>query len=103
MKTRLELLQEMLAQDPRNLFARYGLAQEHAGSGRLEEAAAEFARLVELNPDYAPAYFHGGKALEKLGRTEEARQLYTRGLGACQRSGDEHALSEMRAALEELP
>lgn len=101
-KGRLETLQEMVGQDPGNTFARYALAQEYTQLGRLEEAVAEFLRLIEVNPDYSAAYFHGGKTLEKLGRLQEARQMYRRGVEASGRMGDAHALSEMQAALEEL-
>lgn len=99
---RLEKLQEMAAQDPENAFVRYGLAQELAGQGRWEEAVAEFRRLVEGHPNYCYAYFHCGRALEKLGRIEEARSVYASGIAASSRAGDEHARSELEAALAEL-
>ncbi len=102
MPSRVELLQQMIERDPNNEFARYALAQDYVSSGWLEEAWAEFARLIEINPDYTAAYFHGGKALEGLGRAEQAREVYQRGVAACERAGNAHALSEMRAALEEL-
>ncbi len=101
-KPRLELLQEMAAQDPQNTFLRYGLAQEYANSGCLQEAIAEFGRLLEVNPDYEAAYFHGGRALENLERLEEARQMYQRGIEVCGRTGNQHTGSEMQAALDEL-
>ena len=101
-KTRLERLQEMAAQDPQNTFLRYGLAQEYANTGCLQEAIAEFGRLLEVSPDYEAAYFHGGRALENLGRLEEARQMYQRGIEVCGRTGNQHAGSEMQAALDEL-
>ena len=102
MATRLEKLQEMVAQDPQNAFMRYGLAQELANLDRLEEALAEFQRLIEIKPDYCYAYFHGGRTLERLGRVEEARNLYCRGVEAASRFGDQHARSELQAALEQL-
>ena len=40
---RTEALKQLLAADPRNDFARFGLAMEHAKAGRLEDAAREFA------------------------------------------------------------
>lgn len=101
-KSRLEQLQEMVAQDPNNNLVRYGLAQEYANSGRPEEALAEFTRLIETTPDYVAGYFHGGRTLGKLGRMDEARQMYRRGVEACSRTGNAHALSEMQAALDEL-
>lgn len=101
-KDRLQTLQELVAQDAKNAFARYALAQEYARLGRLEEAVVEFRRITEVNADYTAAYFHGGKTLEKLGRAAEAREMYQRGVAACTRAGSPHALSEMQAALDEL-
>ncbi len=43
---RLEILQNMLPQDPNNTFARYGLAMEYAKSEHYEEAVAEFRTLL---------------------------------------------------------
>ena len=102
MATRLDKLQEMAARDPRNAFLRYGLAQELANQNRLEEAAAEFATLIETDPDYCYAYFHCARTLEKLDRKEEARALYRRGIEAAIRKGDQKARSELEGALEQL-
>ena len=32
-----------------------------------------FTEMLEVDPNYAAGYFHGGQTLEKMGRTEEAR------------------------------
>ncbi len=93
----------MIAQNPQDSFARYGLAMEYAKSGDLERAMAEFKALIALNGDYCAAYYHGGQALEKLGRVEEARDFYERGIEAATRSGDQHTRSELQAALDLLP
>jgi tetratricopeptide (TPR) repeat protein len=93
----------MLAQNPRDTFARYGLAMEYQHRGDLEGAVTEFRLLLENNPDYAAAYFHGGQALEKLGRVEEARAFYQKGIDVTSRTGDRHAQSELEAALDMLP
>jgi tetratricopeptide (TPR) repeat protein len=102
MTPRSEVLKSMLAQDPANSFARYGLAMEYVNSGELDLGVSEFQRLMEANPDYVAAYFHGGHALEKLGRFDDARATYERGVEACRRTGDTHALAEMSAALDLL-
>ena len=34
----------------------------------------EFRALMTNNPDYAPAYFHGGQTLERMGLLDEARE-----------------------------
>ena len=103
MPNRTEALKEMLAQDPANAFARYGLAMELVKSGELETAVGEFRALVEHNPDYAAGYFHGGQALEKLGDIEQARDFYEKGIEATRRTGDGHTRSELQAALDMLP
>lgn len=99
---RIAALRSMLAADPSNAFARYGLAQEHVKAGEDERALAEFRAVLESNPDYQAAYYHAGKALERLGRKEDARAMYERGVETSRRSGDLHARSELEAALEEL-
>ena len=101
--SRVELLRSMLEQDPKNSFARYGLAMEHVKAGQLAEAVGEFRALIAADPSYAAAYFHGGQALEKMGEIEDARALYEQGIDVTSRSGDAHARSELQAALDLLP
>src|SRR5437867_3995526 len=102
MSSRLERLQTLLEQDPSNTFLSYGLAQELTGLGRLEDAVAQYRRLIAGQPDYCAAYFHGAHALRQLGRQDEARAMYRQGIAAAARTGDDHARSEMEAALMEL-
>ena len=100
---RLEILEQMIAADPANTFARYGLAMEHSKSGDYRTAVTEFQSLLATDPDYAAAYYHCGQALEKLGEVEEARAVYERGVEATIRKGDTHTRSEIEAALSLLP
>jgi len=100
---RMEILLSMVEKNPQDSFARYGLAMEYANTGDLERAIAEYRALIGFNPDYAAAYFHGGQALEKLGRVEEARDIYEKGIEAASRTGDQHTRSELQAALDMLP
>ena len=97
--TRLEILKGMVAQNPNDSFSRYGLAMEYRNAGNLEAAVCEFRELIAVNPGYSYAYFHGGQTLEKLGRVEEAAEMYRAGIAA---SGDAHARSELQGALDLL-
>ena len=72
---------------------------EYVKAGDPAGAVSEFEALLAVDPAYAAAYFHGGQALEKLGRIEEARQYYSRGVQAAR---DPHARSELQAALDIL-
>ncbi len=89
----------MIEQNPGNSFARYGLAMEFANSGDLESAVRQFDSLVNDDPNYSAAYFHGGQALEKLGRLDQARDYYRRGIEVTR---DPHARGELEAALDIL-
>ncbi len=93
----------MLEQNPSDSFARYGLAMEYARQGDLQSAVTEYRALLEHNPDYAAAYFHGGQALEKLGQIEDARDMYEKGIAVTSRTGDQHTRTELQAALDMLP
>jgi Tfp pilus assembly protein PilF len=99
---RLEILKTMVAQNPSDSFSRYGLAMEYANSGSLERAVEEYESLLASNPDYVAAYYHSGQTLEKLGRVDDARRMYTRGLEATRRTGDAHTNSEIQVALDIL-
>ena len=99
---RLDILKSILERNPTDCFARYGLAMEYRNTGDLEAAMVEFRALMAANPDYGPAYFHGGQTLERLGRFEEAREVYRQGIEVTARNGDRHARSEMQSALDML-
>jgi Flp pilus assembly protein TadD len=101
-ESRLEVLKNMVAANPSDSFVRYGLAMEYAKNGNLEEAVSEYRLLLETNPNYGAAYYHGGQALEKLGRIEDARAMYRQGIDATTHAGDLHTRSELQAALDIL-
>ena len=92
----------MVTQDPGNAFARYGLATEYARAGRFPDAVAEFEALIEAHPDYAAAYQQVGQALEQLGRIEQAREFYHRGIAVTTSQGNLHARDQLQAALDSL-
>ncbi len=102
MSHRLEALKRLLEQDPANELARYGLAMEYARAGEWEQAAEHLEALLEVNPDYAAAYFQLGQVLEKLGRIEQARQTYRLGIQVHERQGNQQARRELERALQLL-
>ncbi|HKE25890.1 MAG TPA: tetratricopeptide repeat protein [Bryobacteraceae bacterium] len=100
--TRLEILKNMVAQRPGDSFLRYGLAMEYRNAGDLEAALREFHALMTADPDYAATYFHAGQTLERLGKLDDAREIYRRGIEVTTRKGDAHARSELEGALDML-
>jgi predicted Zn-dependent protease len=99
---KIAMLTEILGQNPNDAFARYGLAMEHANSGQTDAALAEFDQLVSAHPDYTAGFFMAAQTLEKAGRTAEAKTRLEQGIASAKRSGNQHALGEMEAMLDEL-
>jgi predicted Zn-dependent protease len=99
---KIATLSEILTQDPTNAFARYGLAMEHASQGNVDQSLQEFQQLLTDHPDYTAGYFMAAQTLAKAGRTDEAKSRLTDGIASARRTGNQHALSEMQAMLDEL-
>jgi tetratricopeptide (TPR) repeat protein len=101
-ESRLATLEEILAANPNDAFARYALGLEYSGSGETEAALAEFHRLLEANPDYVNGYFMAAQTLARVERTDEARTLLRQGIDCARRTRNQHALAEMEGMLDEL-
>jgi predicted Zn-dependent protease len=95
-------LREILALDPRNSFARYGIAVELKNRGEVAASLAEFDTLLANDPDYTAGYFMSAQTLAGVGRKSEAIERLKAGISCAARSGNSHALSEMQAMLDEL-
>jgi tetratricopeptide (TPR) repeat protein len=99
---RIAMLKQAVEQNPNDAFARYGLAMEYSNGGQVENALAEFARLLEAHPDYTPGYFMAAQALAREDRIAEARKMLQDGIASAERTRNMHARSEMEAMLQEL-
>jgi thioredoxin-like negative regulator of GroEL len=102
MMEKITQLKEILALDPKNSFARYGIAMEFVNRGDAAAALAEFDLLLSNDPDYTPGYFMAAQALVAAGRKREAIDRLRTGIGSAERSGNDHAMNEMQAMLDEL-
>ena len=100
---RIAALKELLAANPADAFARYGLAMEYAKTGDISGALAEYNTILQHNPDYVPAYQMAGQTLMNDGRMAEARKMFESGIAAARRSGNQHAASEMQGMLDVMP
>jgi predicted Zn-dependent protease len=95
-------LKEILELEPKNSFARYGLAMELASHGETDEALDEFDTLLANDPGYTAGYFMAAQTLSATGRTLEAIARLKAGVRCAANSGNHHAVSEMQAMIDEL-
>ena len=101
-KSRRDLLQEFLQNNPNDAFARYGLAMEEMREGSTQEALAQFRLVIEQHPDYSAAYHQAGQLLIAAGEIEQARTMLQQGIQAARRQGNAHASGEMQGLLDEI-
>jgi len=99
---RIAALNEVLTENPKDAFARYGLAMEYSKTGDFDRALAEFSILLENHPDYTAGYFMAAQTLARAHRSEDARAMLRNGIASAKRTGNLHAQSEMEAMLAEL-
>jgi thioredoxin-like negative regulator of GroEL len=97
-----EGLRQILEMDPKNSFARYGLAMELAGRGETDAALAEFSTLLANDPAYVNGYFMAAQTMASAGRTPAAIEQLKAGIACAAGLGNHHAQSEMQSMLDEL-
>ncbi len=105
----LDLFRRAVASDPVNAQARAFLASSLSGSGHQEEARAEYAREIELNPSAPNSYAGMGTTYLLQGKFEEAATVAQKDIAdwgrllmvSCARWGQKR-IPESDAALAEL-
>ena len=99
---RIAALNEILTDNPKDAFARYGLAMEYSKQGDFDRALAEFSILLESHPEYTAGYFMAAQTLVKAERVDDAKKMLNDGIVSARRTGNLHAQSEMEGMLAEL-
>jgi tetratricopeptide (TPR) repeat protein len=99
---RVEKIKQMLIENPNDSFLCHALALEYIKSGNDYDAKQLFESLLNKEPGYIGSYYHLAKLLERIGETNEAIRVYEKGMEEARKAGDNHSLSELRSAFEEL-
>ena len=99
---RLDTFRQMVARDPANPLARFGLANEALKAGLYEEARDQLERYLAAYDDEGNGYGRLAEALVRLDRLDEAREALRRGIAASHRFGHPSMAAEFEARLEEL-
>lgn len=101
-EARIEIFRKMLASDASNTAVRFGLANELLKLERWDEAVTELQTYLSQSNDQGNAYGKLAQALERLGRSDEARAAYEQGIAAANRHGHPGMAQEFQLALDEL-
>jgi len=98
---RVAALERMLQSRPDDARLRFGLALEYQKAGRSEEAVRELRAYLEASEDQGNAWGRLGALLREMGRDEEAKEAYRRGVGAASRHGHPTMAEDFQAVLDD--
>lgn len=99
---KIDVFREMVAKNPENHLARFGLANEALKLGLHAEAAEHLQAYLARHDDEGNGWGRLGEALLALGRTDEAKDAMRRGIEASHRFGHPGMANELEARLEEI-
>jgi hypothetical protein len=97
------MLEQLIARGSSDPFVHYARAMELRTLGRSADALSAFDDVFARFPSYVPSYLMAGQLAIELADYDRARDILTRGVAAARTAGDDHALSELSAALSTLP
>lgn len=98
---RIDALRKMMERNPNDARLRFGLALEYEKAERWEQVAQELREYLALTEDEGNAWGRLGHALRMLGKDEEAREAYQKGIEASYRHGHPSMAAEFEETLEE--
>ena len=103
MEDRIEYFERLLADNPDNPTGLLALANEYEKAGRNEDEAAVLERYLTVHvDDEGNAYARLGSVLSNLGRKDEARAAYEKGIVQSEKHGHSGMADELRLALVQL-
>jgi thioredoxin-like negative regulator of GroEL len=100
--SRLDTFRSMVATNPGNAIARFGLATEAAKDGLWAEAAEHFQIYLASYDDEGNGYARYAEALIALDRVGDARDALNQGIQAAHRFGHPGLAAELVDRLAEL-
>lgn len=96
---RLQIIEEMLREDPGDSFLQYAASLEYEKIGNYDKAIALLDDLVHRDPDYLGAYYQLGQMLEVKGFTDRAVEIYRAGIEKSTQQKNTKATGELSEAL----
>jgi tetratricopeptide (TPR) repeat protein len=99
---KIEPLKKLLAMDPNDEVAWFGLGKAYQGDGSFQDAASALERCIEVKPTYSAAYFALAESLQKLGQLDRCRQVCDRGIEVSTKNGDAMVTKNLQAMKQNL-
>ena len=102
LQDRERMFNEVLEIDPEDLIANFGLGDISYRRGQYEQAMGYLQKVLETDPKYSQAYLLLGKSYQALGKKEEAKDIFEKGVNIASSRGEMMPANEMQARLVEM-
>lgn len=100
---RIDPLKKVLAIDPNDEVAWFGLGKAYMEDGNFEEAANALRRCITVKPTYSAAYYALAQSLLKLSRIDECRTVSATGIEVSTKNGDAMVTKNLEMLKASLP
>lgn len=100
---RIEPLKKVLAIDPNDDVAWFGLGKAYMDDGNFDEAAKALRQCVVVKPTYSAAYLALAQSLKTLNRFDECRTVITTGIDVSTKNGDVMVTRNLETLKSALP
>ncbi|HEV7308566.1 tetratricopeptide repeat protein [Ensifer sp.] len=97
-----QVLEKLLLEGKDDALLRFTLANACLQDGECETALAHVQRAIAHNPNYSAAWKLQGAILHKLGRFEEALDVWRKGRTVAEQNGDLQAAREIGVFVKRL-
>ena len=102
MNDRIQALHALLARNPRDGRAHFGLAAEYEKRSEWEQVISHLTEYLSLSEDQGNAWGRLARAHIALHHTDAAAQAFEEGIAAARRHGHPSMAAEFEAAREDL-
>jgi thioredoxin-like negative regulator of GroEL len=97
------VLEQGLADDPQDVFLRYGLAMQCLREGDTTEGRERLNALIADHPDdQIAAYQQLGQSYVQTEELDLARTILLEGIAKARARGDAHAAAEMQTLVDQI-
>ena len=100
---KIDRFQGFVEKEPDNPLHNFALAGAFLQAERFEEAAAAYARCLEIDPAWMVAAIKRGRCLVELGRWDDAREALDLGARLATEQDHEEPFEEIRELRDQIP
>jgi Tfp pilus assembly protein PilF len=100
---RIEPLKKVLAIDPNDEVAWFGLGKAYMDDGNFTEAAHALESCIRVKPSYSAAYYALAQSLQKLSRIDRCREVVDQGIDVSTKNGDAMVTKNLELLKQSLP